>query len=160
MRYLKIGLAVCAAFFCLMYGLQNLVNLQAAYGFVALMAGMEGQMAYPNHLGPAVQAPALIWTMLAVIIALEFAAGALAAKGALDLWLARDASAAEFNASKRFALLGTGLAVILWFGIFSAIGGAYFQMWQTEAGSGALEGAFWYSTQNGLIWLMLRADDN
>ena len=104
------------------------------------MVGMEGHVAYPDHLGPSVQAPALIWTMLAVIIALEFAAGALAAKGAFDLWLARGASAAEFNASKRFALLGTGL-------------------WQTEAGNGALEGAFWYSLQNGLVWLMLRADD-
>ena len=159
MRYLKISLAGFAAFFCLMYGLQNLANLHAAYGFVALMVGMEGHVAYPDHLGPSVQAPALIWTMLAVIIALEFAAGALAAKGAFDLWLARGASAAEFNASKRFALLGTGLAVVLWFGIFSAIGGAYFQMWQTETGNGALEGAFWYSLQNGLVWLMLRADD-
>lgn len=160
MRYLKISLAAFAAFFCLMYGLQNLANLDAAYGFVALMAGMEGHAAYPDHLGPAVQAPSLIWTMLALIIALEFAAGALAAKGAFDLWQVRNAPAPEFNTGKRFALLGTGLAVVLWFGIFSAVGGAYFQMWQTEAGSGALEGAFWYSMQNGLVWLMLRAEDN
>ncbi len=160
MRYLKISLSAFAAFFCLMYGVQNLANLDAAYGFVALMVGMEGHAVYPGHLGPSVQAPALIWTMLAVIITLEFAAGALAAKGAVDLWLVRNARASEFNARKRFALLGTGLAVVLWFGIFSAVGGAYFQMWQTEAGSGALEGAFWYSMQNGLVWLMLRADDN
>jgi predicted small integral membrane protein len=44
---------------------------------------------------------------------------------------------------------------LIWFGIFSAIGGAYFQMWQTELGTGALQGAFWYSMQNGLIMLVV-----
>ena len=54
---------------------------------------------------------------------------------------------------------GAGAGVLLWFGLFSALGGAYFQMWQTQLGNAALEGAFWYSAQLALLWLMLRAED-
>lgn len=158
-RWLKIILAAFVAFFCLMYAIQNLVNLQAAYGFVALMAGMENHLAYPAHVGPAVHSPVLIWVMLWVIILLELLAGALAAKGAVDLWKARNTSAEQFNSAKTFAILGCGVAVIIWFGIFSAIGGAYFQMWQTEAGAGVNHQAFWFSMQNGLILLIINSTD-
>ena len=158
-RKVKIILAVFVAAFCLMYALQNLVNLQAAYGFVALMAGMENHLAYPESFGPSVKAPALIWLMLWIIISLEVLAGAAAAKGAFDMWMARDADPAEFKKAKTLAMLGCGVAVIIWFGIFSAIGGAYFQMWQTEAGVGVNHQAFWFSVQMGLIWLILASPD-
>lgn len=159
MRSLKIVLAVFTALFCLMYAVQNLFNLQSAYSFVALMVGMEGHQAYPKHFGPAITAPVLIWIMLTIIIVLEILAGLLAAKGSIDLWSARNADAAAFNAAKRYALLGTGLGVVIWFGIFSAIGGAYFQMWQTEVGNGPLTHAAFFSLQMGVLWLIIRADD-
>ncbi|MDH3914565.1 MAG: DUF2165 domain-containing protein [Chromatiales bacterium] len=154
-RFLKISLVGFVAFFCLMYAAQNLVNLQPAYGFVAAMVGMVDHVVYPSHVGPSVHSPALVWLMLGIIILLELTAGVLAAKGAVDLWRSRQASAEIFNEAKKFAVLGAGLAVVIWFGIFSAIGGAYFQMWQTELGTGALQGAFWYSMQNGLIMLVV-----
>lgn len=159
MRILKIALAASVALFCLMYALQNLFNLGPAFNFVQLMVGMEGHAVYPSSFGFAVTSPFVIGAMLGLIILLEILAGLLAAKGAFDLWKVRAASAEAFNAKKDYALLGAGLAVLIWFGIFSAIGGAYFQMWQTEAGSGALQGSFWYSMQNGLAWLMIRAAD-
>jgi predicted small integral membrane protein len=158
-RLLKVVLAAFVAFFCLIYAVQNIVNLQAAYGFVALMVGMEGQTAYPAHIGPSVHSPVIIWSMLWLIIALESLAGLLAAKGALDLWKARKASADDFNDAKTLALLGCGVGVVIWFGIFSAIGGAYFQMWQTELGAGPLNNATWFSVQMGVIWLLIRATD-
>ena len=83
----------------------------------------------------------------------------LAGKGTLDLWKARKASAEDFSNAKSFAIPGCGLAVIIWYGIFSAIGGAYFQMWQTEVGKGVWEGAFMYSMQSGLILLIINATD-
>ena len=154
-RLMKVVLVAFAAFFCLMYALQNLVNLQPAYGFVAAMVQMDGHAAYPSHAGPAISSPLLIWTMLWIIIVLEIAAGLLAAKGAVDLWRVRQGTVEEFHAAKKFAVLGTGLAVIIWFGIFSAIGGAYFQMWQTELGADALGNATWFSIQHGVILLIV-----
>ena len=72
---------------------------------------------------------------------------------------ARNADANSFNAAKTFGIRGAGLAVIIWFGFFSAIGGAYFQMWQTQAGAQALQGAFQYSMLNGLILVYLSMRD-
>lgn len=158
-RLLKIVLAASVAFFCLMYAVQNIANLQAAYGFVALMVGMEGQAAYPVHVGPSVHSPIIIWSMLWIIIALEILAGLLAGKGAFDLWKARKGSADDFNNAKTFAILGCGLGVVIWFGIFSAVGGAYFQMWQTELGAGPLNSASTFSIQMGVIALLIGATD-
>lgn len=159
-RLIKIGIAVFVALFCLFYAIQNLVNLEAAHSFVALMAGMGDHVAYPNHFGPPVTSSALVWVMLFIIIAGELAAGLLAAKGSLDMWKARNTDADIFQASKTLVFAACGIAIVVWFGIFSAIGGAYFQMWQTAAGTGPLMNASVFSIQFGALWLVLALKDN
>jgi predicted small integral membrane protein len=158
-RYIKIALAAFASLFCLFYAIQNIVNLGPATWFVGTMAGMEGHEAYPNTFGFAVTSPIVVQLLLWTIILLELAAGALAGKGAIDLFAARNGSTDEFNAAKTYALAGTGLAVVIWFGIFGAFGGAFFQMWQVEAGVNALRDAGMFSIQHAAVWLMLRSDD-
>jgi predicted small integral membrane protein len=160
MRIIKVLLAAFVALFCILYAVQNIVNLQAAHGFVAYVASMADHTAYPSHFGPPVTAPALTWTMLWIIIALEMGAGLLAAKGAYDMLRVRNAPADEFNAAKSYALAGCGVAIIVWFGLFSAIAGTYFQMWQTEAGLNALRDASVFSVQNGIILLVLALKDD
>ena len=159
-RYLKIMLVIFVSLLCLMYAAQNVANLDAAYTFVASAAGMQDHAAYPSSFGPSVSSPALVWTALAVIIVGEFAAGLLAAKGAWDLWAARRAPAAGFNAAKTCALLGCGGGMVVWFGLFGAIGGAYFQMWQTPLGSASLEGAFQFAAQIGIVMLFVNMSDD
>src|SRR3546814_16671749 len=99
------------------------------------MSGMVGHEAYPESIGPAVTAPLLTWSMLGLIIALELAAGVCAVKGACDLWRARRAPADAFYRAKPWGVFGCGLGIVIWFGIFSAIGGAYFQRWPITAGA-------------------------
>ncbi|HSG59610.1 MAG TPA: DUF2165 family protein [Woeseiaceae bacterium] len=158
-RYLKIALAAFAALFCLFYALQNIVNLGPAEWFVGTMSGMEGHAAYPNTFGFAISSPILVKLMLWIIIIGELTAGLLAGKGAIDLLRARNDSREAFNAAKTYALAGTGLAVIIWFGIFGAFGGAFFQMWQVEAGLNALRDASFFALQHGMVWLIIRSDD-
>ena len=160
MRLVKILLAAFVALFCIFYAVQNIVNLQAAHGFVAYVASMADHTAYPAHLGPPVTAPALTWIMLWIIIALEMGAGLLAAKGAYDMLKARNAAADDFNAAKTYAMAGCGVAIIVWFGLFSAIAGPYFQMWQTDAGLNALRDASMFSIQNGMVLLVLALRDD
>lgn len=155
MRWIKILLAAFVAIFCVFYAVQNIVNLQSGHGFVAYVASMADHVAYPKHFGPAITAPALTWTMYAIIISLELAAGLLAAKGAFDMLRARGSSDEDFQAAKSYALLGCGVAMIVWFGLFSAIAGAYFQIWQTEAGEPPLIHASLFSIQHGVILLVL-----
>ena len=159
MRLIKILLAAFVALFCVTYAIQNIVNLQAAHGFVAYVAGMGDHVAYPAHVGPPVTSSVLTWTMLFIIIALEMGAGLLAAKGAYDLLQARSASAEDFNAAKKFAIAGCGVAILVWFGLFSSIAGPYFQMWQTEAGLNALRDASLFSIQIGVVLLILAMKD-
>lgn len=158
-RSIKILITLSSACMCIFYALQNLANLDAATGFVSYVTGMADHAVYPQHIGPAISSPMLVGVMLAVIVALEFIAGALSLRGAWDLLRARTAPADSFNDAKTYALAGTGVAVFLWFGIFGAIGGAYFQMWQTEAGANALQGAFQYAMLNGLAWIIIAQDD-
>ena len=158
-RYIKIGLATFASLFCLFYALQNLANLGAAEWFVGTMTAMEGHEAYPNTFAFAIKSPFLVKMMLWIIILLELAAGLLAGKGAIDLFRNRNGSGEEFNDAKSYVLAGTGLGVIIWFGIFGAFGGAFFQMWQVEAGINALRDASFYALQLGVVWLIVRSDD-
>lgn len=158
-RYIKIALAAFASLFCLFYGIQNIANLGPAEWFVGTMTAMDGHEAYPSTFAFAVKSPVLVKVMLWIIILLELAAGLLAGKGAIDLFAKRNASSEDFNAAKSFALAGTGLAVIVWFGIFGAFGGAFFQMWQVDAGLNALRDASFFALQHGVVWLMIRAED-
>ena len=158
-RYIKIALAASASLFCLFYAIQNMANLGAAEWFVGTMTAMEGHEAYPNSFAFAVKSPILVKLMLWTIILLELAAGILAGKGAIDMFANRSGDSAAFNAAKTYALAGTGLAVIIWFGIFGAFGGAFFQMWQVEAGVNALRDASTFSLQHGVVWLIVRSDD-
>lgn len=160
MRLIKILLAAFVSLFCIFYAVQNIVNLQAAHGFVVYVASMADHSAYPAHFGPPITAPALTWTMLLIIIALEMGAGLLAGKGAYDLVRARNAPADEFNAAKSYAMAGCGVAIVLWFGLFSAVAGAYFQMWQTDAGLNALRDASVFSIQHGVVLLILALRDD
>ena len=144
----------------LLWAVQNLVNLESAYGSVAYVLSNADHVAYPKSVGPAITSPALVWLALGVILAGEFATGLLAAKGAWDMFARRHASAAEFHAAKRFAVLGCGMAVVVWFGIFTVIGGALFQMWQTEIGDASFTGALHYAIINAAILIFLEMPDD
>ena len=158
-RFLKTLLALFIALFCLFYATQNVFNLQSAHWFVSTVLAMEGHELYPGHFGPAVGSPTLAWIALWVIIALEYLAGALALKGTWDMWSARAEPAGVFQQKKYFVLASAGVALCLWFGLFSTVGGAYFQMWQTESGTGALQGSFWYFAGIAVVALYINLED-
>ncbi len=145
LRNLKISLVLFAALMCIGHALNNLVNIEAAFGAVSYVLGNMEHEVYPNSVFPAIASPALIWLSLAVIITCEFGAGFLFAKGAWDMWGARRGTAQQFAAAKHFAVLGAGAALFVWFGLFQVIGGTFFQQWQTAAGWLSLEGAFIYA---------------
>jgi predicted small integral membrane protein len=158
-RYIKIAMIASVSIFCLAYALQNIVNLESAHWFVSYTTSMEGHEKYPSHFGPAITSPALHWVLLWIIIALEISAGLLAAKGAFDLFRARNASAEDFQSAKTYGIAGCGIGILVWFGLFSAVAGPYFQIWQTDAGNAALQGSFWYSAQLALVWLLVSQKD-
>ena len=159
-RLLKMLLTLFVGLMCIIYALQNIFNLGAAFWFVETIAGMANHEAYPNSFGPAVTSPVLVWIILWIIIASELAAGAFAIKGFLDMWGARNADADTFNNAKKFGVVGALFGVLIWFGYFHAIGGAYFQMWQVEAGNNALGNAGQFAIMLGVIAVLLLQKDD
>ena len=159
-RLIKTAIAAFIALFCLFYAFQNLMNLQAGHGFVGYMTSMADHVGYPNHFGPPITSPAVVWIMFFMIIAGELLAGGLAAHGAFKMWSARKADAATFNASKTTAYAACGVAILVWYGIFHAFGGAYFQMWQTELGEGPFVHSALFSIQHAALWLVLAIQDD
>jgi predicted small integral membrane protein len=159
-RYLKIVLVAFAALMCLLYATHNVVNAQAAYGFVYAVFSQADNAAYPASIFPVITTPAIVWAALVFICLLEFTAGLVAARGAWELWQARHEAAADFNAAKTWALAGVGLGIVVWFGLFTTVGGAGFQMWQTQLGSASLMGAFQFTMQLGLVLLFVNMHDS
>jgi len=158
-RYLKILFVVFVALLCLLYSLQNLVNLEACYGAFAYVLGGVDHAAYPTTLVPKLGAPALIWLALTIVVGLEFIGGVVAAKGAWDLWSNRSGSAAAFNGAKTYALLGCGIGIVIWMGLFCVFGGALYAMWQTDVGRGSLENAYQFFGSCALVFLIVNSAD-
>ena len=160
MRLIKTLLVFSFSLFCLIYAAQNLVNLEAAHAFIAYIASMPEHAAYPEHIGPAITSSALVWVMVLTIISAELAAGGLALWGAWRMWQTRNAGPDAFNAAKHSGLIAYGIGLLLWFGIFHAVGGAYFQMWQIEAGRGPFDNSAAFVTMIGIIFMIVQAPDS
>lgn len=159
LRYIKIILVAFLALLCLIYGAQNLANLATAQSFMSTVISMSDHIAYPSTFAFAIESQLLAWCLLILVIVLELIAGVLLARAAWDLWVVRGASAIQFNASKYFTYVGAGVGLIVWFGLFTVFGGAFFQMWQTEIGAASLQGSFQYLGSIALVTLFISLPD-
>ena len=158
-RYLKIILVVFLGLLCLIYGLQNIANLEACFQSVSYVLGMSEHTYYADSWFPAITNESLVWVCVFIIITSELVAGVLLLLGALSLLKARNSDSDSFNQAKTLSLLGAGIGIIVWFGFFGVLGGAWFQMWQTSVGAQSLGGAFQYFASCVFIWLIVRTDD-
>ena len=159
-RLLKVVFVAFISLLCLFYAAQNVANLDACYQAFAYVMGRVDHQIYPDSIFPAVQNPVLIWLVLILVVTLEFAAGLIAAIGAWNLWRVRKAPAADFNGAKTYALVGCGLGIVVWLGLFAVLGGALLQMWQTEIGGASMDDAFQFFAACALIFLVVNSADN
>ena len=153
-RYLKIAFVAALGLMALLYVIHNIMNITEAYGAVAYVLGLEHNEVFDNNLLPAITGPAVHF-MAWIIFLFEIACGVICLWGAWKLWQARGGHAARFEAAKGMAKLGAGLSVIIWFGFFGAIGGAGYQMWQSEIGAGSLADSFKFSVWGLLVLIYL-----
>lgn len=154
MEWILVGLVAALALHHLIYGLQNLVNLEAAHGYVHTVFRQAEAPFYGRSLMPALRSPALAWLGLAVIITFELSAGLLLGVGAIEM-AGVVGTPSAFAEASRWAMLGCGIALLLWFGLFLTIAAALFQMWQMQLGEGAMRGAFYSGMFSGLVLVLL-----
>ncbi|NVJ65940.1 MAG: DUF2165 family protein [Gammaproteobacteria bacterium] len=159
-RYLKIMFATITGFMALIYVGQNFANIDAAHQAIVYVMSGSDHSVYPNSFGPKFEQAAMGWIALIIIYSLEVLAGVLLLKGVWDMWRNRTANSASFEQSKKWAMIGSGVGVLVWFGLFGVIGAAFFQMWQTQIGTGSMNGAFQYFVSCALTLIFLNQKDD
>ena len=158
-RNLKIILVVFVGLTGIFFVAGNIANWNAGLELVGYVLSMEGHEIYGSHIFPPITNSALVTIAYLIILAGESVVGVLSLKGAWDLWRVRKGNANTFNAAKTFSILGTGMALIVWFGGFIVIGGVLFQMWQTQIGAGSFHDAFRFAAMGGLVLLFVSQTD-
>lgn len=158
-RYLKIILVAFVGLQGLLYVAGNTANWDMGLGAVGYVVGQVEHEVYGVKIFPAITNPALVTVAFLAILAGELLVGLLCLKGAWNMWAFRKASAEAFNASKTYAVMGTAMAMVVWFGGFIVIGGALFQMWQTELGGSSFRDSFVFAGTAGLILVFVTNPD-
>ena len=152
-------MTLIASFMCIFYVAQNFANPNAAFEAFAYVMGGADHAVYANTFAFHISNPTLTWVALAVIFLLELLAGLTLLKGSYDMWKARAAEVGVFTASKKWAEIGAGIGILVWFGFFGVLGAAFFQMWQTPIGSGSMDDAFQIFVSMAVTLLFLNQSD-
>ena len=154
-RYLKILFVVITSLMALVYVTQNMANIDEAHqAIIYVMSGTDHEV-YPDSFAPKFTNPTLAWVAMIIIFSLEYLAGLLLAIGAWKMWQSRAAEPETFKAAQKWAQIGCGVGVLVWFGLFGVLGAALFQMWQTGVGTGSMNGAFQYFVYCAITLLFL-----
>lgn len=155
-RYIKVGLAVTVGLLAGFWAINNLLNWETAKGAVAYALSQDNQSSgYAAHIVPPIKSQFVATIGLIAIILTEGIAGSLSLFGAWRMWSQRNAETGAFAASKRFAILGAGIAVLNWFFGFLVVGGTVIMMGQAEGMEGAMRGAIAMATLSFLALIYL-----
>ena len=131
-RLAKILISLSLALFCLLVAFDNVTDPRSNYEFVSHVMSMDTTFPDNRLMYRSVTDP-LIWQITyALIIATQFVCGFLFLAGAISMWRARYAVAADFHQAKAYAIAGALLAFLLWFFVFMVIAGEWFAMWQSK----------------------------
>jgi predicted small integral membrane protein len=158
-RLVKTMMVASTALFALLVAYDNLVDYGSNYEFVRHVLSMD--TTFPDNVlkGRAIASPALWSVAYWMIILAEAATGLVLAMCALRLATTLRGSAAEFNAAKRYAILGAGLGFLLWFTGFMVVGGEWLGSWQSKLWNGQ-EAAFRFYVTLLLVIIFVNQPDN
>jgi predicted small integral membrane protein len=131
-RLAKILISLSLALFCLLVAYDNITDPHSNYEFVTHVMSMDTTFPGNALMYRSVTNPVLWQIVYGLIIATQFVCGVLFLAGAMRMWRARSAPAADFNQAKAYAIAGALLAFLLWFFVFMVIAGEWFAMWQSK----------------------------
>jgi predicted small integral membrane protein len=135
-RLIKILFGCCISMYMLLVCFNDITDYGSNLQFVRMVAGMDDVFSNAHTGWRAVQSNWLVHLMYLGIIAFEVLVAAFAIVGTYRMIRNLRSDATSFNVAKKAICIALGLGVILWFGLFIAIGGEWFLMWQSEAWNG------------------------
>ncbi|MEM7359997.1 MAG: DUF2165 family protein [Pseudomonadota bacterium] len=155
LRIIKILLVVSVAAWGLLGATENIMDwngTMSAVGAASSMATFDGGA----ESWKATSNAAVIWMGALIIVAGKLGAAVFCGRGALSMWQHRNAEAEAFHASKYFALVGCGIAMLMLWGGFIVIGETWFEMWRSDLLRDlSLQSAFRYGGMITLIALFV-----
>ncbi len=150
MRLFKSLLVALIGLTALMYALQSL----ASVGEMRLYVEAQSPAANASgHAGSSAWATAS-WSGFALITLCQLVIGAVALKGAWDLYAARNGTDAEFKDAKSAAIWAGGLSLLSWFALSLMISVGLFA-WGSDFGAIALTRAFQLGSTSALTILFV-----
>lgn len=157
-RWAKLALLAGVGLYYTLVVLGNLTDFGTNYEFVRHVLQMDTTMVGNHEMWRAVRSPGLHLAFYWSIIAWEAATMVLVWWGLIALLGAVRGPAEVFNARKRTAVAALALSLLMWLVAFLAIGGEWFEMWQSQTWNGQEE-AFRMFVIVGVVMLLLVQPD-
>ena len=154
LREIKALTVGALALYPLLVAFGNITDYEANFVFLQHVMSMDTIFPGNTLMYRAVTSPALQRLAYALIIAFEALCGLALAWGAIALWRARRARAAEFAAAKLWTAIGGFLGFLVWFVGFLVIAGEWFAMWQSAHWNGQ-EAAFRFVVSIVLVMIFV-----
>jgi len=151
-RWAKLALLAGIGLYYTLVVLGNLTDFGTNYEFVRHVLSMDSTMPGNHEMWRAITAPSLHLAFYWSIIGWETATAVLVWWGFIALIRASRQPAAVFNTQKRIAIVALALSLLMWLVAFIAIGGEWFEMWQSNTWNGQEE-AFRMFVVVGLVFL-------
>ncbi len=140
--------------FAAMVALNNITDYASNFRLTQNVMGMETTFPHSRLRWRAVRAVGAHHVVYALIIALEAATGILCLWGAFELYAARGAAVADFQAAKSIAFAGLATGFSVWFGLFMIGAGQWFASWQSTQWNGQ-DAAFRFYMPIAVVFLIL-----
>jgi predicted small integral membrane protein len=157
-RLAKAVMCLALAGFALLVAADNVIDYATNYTFVQHVLSMDTTLPENGLMSRAITDPKIWQGAYVLIIAGEALTGVLLLMGSLILLIRLDAPAERFAHGKAWIAAGALVGFLVWFVGFMAIGGEWFQMWQSEAWNGQ-EAAFrFYITLLAVLIFVLQSD--
>ena len=131
-RLIKILFAGTVGLYLALICLNNLLDYRSNFEFVSHVATMDDTFSPEQNGWRSVRSPFLHHLLFVVIILWEATSALCLLVGATRMIRHYHAPALKFGKAKAFAGYGLALGVLLWFGLFIAIGSEWFLMWQSK----------------------------
>jgi predicted small integral membrane protein len=140
-RVVKVVMVGCLALFALLVAFDNVIDYDTNYAFVRHVLSMDTTFPGNALLYRRITSPALWNEGYALIITGEALTGLALGLATVALGRRLRTEGARFDRAKRLVVVGAGLGFLVWFFGFMAVGGEWFQMWQSTKWNGQ-EAAF------------------
>jgi predicted small integral membrane protein len=141
LRLSKMALVAAIALLTTLVAFGNITDYGTNWAFVQHVLSMDTTFPNSTTHDRQITAPDVQTAGYLLIIAAETTTAALCWIGAMVLLANVRAAAASFNAAKRWAVAGLTLGFLTWMVGFMAVGGEWFEMWQSTVWNGE-ESAF------------------